>query len=161
MDAKLLVSREAIANVLNKSLRSTCTTLVIDVLQLRIALKIDQDKQSEAIFRELSESESWDVGELGLIQGCAQWERGYNNFWSREPSAYHTDKGGPPFAARFHHFDESSLEASATAGCEFCSLLSDFFIHRPWPTPLKQACGTCCQQVNILTVAWHITWLSE
>jgi hypothetical protein len=41
MDAKLLVSREAIANVLNKSLCSTCTTLVIDVLQLRIALKID------------------------------------------------------------------------------------------------------------------------
>jgi hypothetical protein len=57
MDAKLLVNREAIANVLNRSFCSTCATLVIDVLQLRIALKIDQGKRSEEIFRELSESE--------------------------------------------------------------------------------------------------------
>jgi hypothetical protein len=86
MDAKLLVSREAIANVLNKPLCSTCTTLVIDVLQLRIALKIDRGKQSEAIFRELSESESRDVGELGLIQGCAQWERGTTIFGAVSPA---------------------------------------------------------------------------
>jgi Heterokaryon incompatibility protein (HET) len=149
MDAMLLLNGEAIANALNKSFCSTCTTLVADVLQLRIALKIDQGYHSEEAFRELSKSEFWHVEELRAIQGCGPWERGQHNVWSREPSAYHTDEAGPPFRARFLHHDESSLETSATAGCEFCRLLSDFFIHRPWPAhPCRVSVHVANRQIS-------------